>query len=99
MVSRSDNLSKVLVRKQFLLSAEQSARLKAQAVASGMTETDIVRAGIELALAQSQDETVAWKAGWERAGGLWAGRDDLDAFYEARREARRLRHRRVFDPS
>ena len=99
MVSQSDNSSKALVRKQFLLTGDQSARLKAQAVASGMTETDIVRAGIELALAQSQDETVGWKAGWERAGGLWAGRDDLDAFYEARREARRVRHRRVVDLS
>ena len=32
-----------MVRKQFLLTPKQNARLKAQALASGMNEADIVR--------------------------------------------------------
>jgi hypothetical protein len=85
-----------LVRKQFLLTREQSARLKGHAASTGQTETDIVRAGIDLALQAAQRKETAWKEVWAEAAGLWADRDDLDQFYAERRR-RRAERRAKFD--
>ncbi len=85
---QSTSRSAALVRKQFLLTQEQSSRLKAHAAASGATETEIVRAGIDMALAQARQDGDAWKTIWSKAAGLWSERSDLDAFYEERRRRR-----------
>ncbi len=84
-----------MVRKQFLLTPEQNARLKAHAAASGMTETEIVRAGLDMALAQAKSSEDAWKAAWSGAAGLWSDRSDLDLLYEERRRLRALRRQRA----
>lgn len=49
-----------MVRKQFLITADQNRRLKAAAAASGMTEANLVRAGIERQLAESAKDD-NWK--------------------------------------
>lgn len=98
MTSRSPKATEgqsPLVRKQFLLTPEQSARLRAHALASGVTETDIVRAGIDLALQRSEADDDAWKSAWSQAAGVWADRDDLEAFYEERRRSRAARRHRL----
>lgn len=61
-----------MVRKQFLLTSEQNARLKAHAAASGLTE--IVRAGLDMALQQAKTAAEAWKAAWSAAAGLVGSR-------------------------
>ena len=84
-----------MVRKQFLLTPEQNARLRAEARASGVSEADIVREGIDLALARTHADTDAWKSAWSQAAGIWADRGDIDEFYEERRRARVSRRQRL----
>ena len=84
-----------MVRKQLFITAAQNRRLKEHAAATGMSEADLIRAGIELHLeraAQDQrpwrdivDETVA------KLSGAWAERENPD---EEMREMRSRWNRR-----
>ena len=50
-----------MVRKQFFITAEQNKRLKAHAAAAGVSEAELVRAGIDLRLERKPE-----KADWRR---------------------------------
>jgi len=67
-----------MVRKQFFITAEQNRRLKAHATATGASEAELVRAGIDLRLEQKAE-----KPDWHRIAaslsGAWAERENLDA--------------------
>jgi predicted DNA-binding protein len=80
-----------MVRKQIFIDAAQNRRLKAAAAAAGRSEADLVREGLERTLADLEASAEDWKAAWKQAAGIWRERDDLDAFYLARREKRRQR--------
>jgi hypothetical protein len=66
-----------MVRKQFFITAEQNKRLKAHAAAAGVSEAELVRAGIELRLEQKPEKT-DWRRLAESLSGASAERDDLD---------------------
>jgi hypothetical protein len=84
-----------MVRKQVFITAEQNRRLKAQAAAGGVAEAELIRAGIDLRLAQATERQRAWRAVVEetvaKLSGAWAARENLD---EEMREIRRRWNRR-----
>jgi hypothetical protein len=79
-----------MVRKQFFITAEQNKRLKAHAAATGVSEAELVRAGIDLRIDQAP-ATQNWRDGLDKLSGAWAERKDLD---EEMREIRRSWNRR-----
>ena len=51
-----------MIRKQVLITGDQNRRLKAAAAAAGIAESELVRAGIELALDQRAAAASDWRA-------------------------------------
>lgn len=84
-----------MVRKQFFITAEQNARLKALAAASGKAEGELMRDGLEKALVEEEGQAEDWKAAWAKAAGMWANYPELDDLLEERRAARRRRRTRI----
>jgi hypothetical protein len=79
-----------MVRKQVFITAEQNRRLKAHAAATGVSEAELVRAGIDLRLEQERQK-VDWRRLAESLSGAWAERENLD---EEMREIRSRWNRR-----
>jgi hypothetical protein len=79
-----------MVRKQIFITSEQNRRLKAHAAATGVSEGELVRAGIDLRLEQ-KPEKVDWQRLAESLSGAWAERENLD---EEMREIRSRWNRR-----
>ena len=69
-----------MLRKQILITPDQSRRLKARAAATGVPESEVVRQGIELALQAEPATGEDWKA---RLVELMKG-DPLDETFAAR---------------
>jgi predicted metal-dependent peptidase len=85
-----------MVRQQLFITAEQKKRLKARAAATGKSEGEIMRRGIDRELDDKPTEAEGdWKDAWRQAFGMWKDRDDLDEFYANRRKLRRKRRQRV----
>lgn len=82
-----------MVRKQILITPDQNRRLKARAKAGGVTEAEIVRQGVELALAAGTAADEEWRAGLDRLAGAWIERGDMQTFVRDLRKGgdRRLR--------
>jgi putative heme degradation protein len=79
-----------MVRKQFFITAEQNKRLRAHAAAAGVSEAELVRAGIDLRLERKPEKT-DWRRLAESFSPSWAERENLD---EEMREIRRRWNRR-----
>ena len=79
-----------MVRKQFFITAEQNKRLRAHAAATGVSEAELVRDGIELRL-ERKPEKADWRRLAESFSSSWAERENLD---EEMREIRRRWNRR-----
>jgi hypothetical protein len=79
-----------MVRKQFFITAEQNKRLRAHAAAAGVSEAELVRAGIDLRL-ERKPEKADWRRLAESFSSSWAERENLD---EEMREIRRRWNRR-----
>jgi len=79
-----------MVRKQFFITAEQNKRLKAHAAAAGVSEAELVRAGIDLRLERKLEQQ-DWRNLVDKLSGAWAERENLD---EEMREIRRRWNRR-----
>jgi hypothetical protein len=84
-----------MVRKQILISAEQNRKLKERAAATGFSEGELVRAGIDLQLEQGLEQQRAWQEIVDetvaKLSGAWAERENLD---EEMREIRSRWNRR-----
>lgn len=78
-----------MVRKQIFITAEQNKRLKARAVATGVSEAELIRAGIDLRL--EREAQVDWRRLADNLSGEWAKREGLD---EEMRKIRRRWNRR-----
>jgi hypothetical protein len=87
-----------MVRQQLFITAEQKRRIKSCAAATGESEGEIIRSGIERELsarvgaAEGGDD---WKDAWRQAFGMWKDRDDIDEFYADRRRRRRKRREKT----
>jgi hypothetical protein len=79
-----------MVRKQVFITAEQNKRLKAHAAATGVSEAELVRAGIDLRL-EREAEKPDWRRIADNLSGAWAERENLD---EEMRAIRRRWNRR-----
>ena len=84
-----------MVRKQLFITAEQNKRLKSRAAAMGVSEAQLIRAGIDLRLQDQGDRQKAWSDTVDETvanlSGGWAERENLD---EDMREIRRRWNRR-----
>ena len=84
-----------MVRKQIFITTEQNKRLKARAVAIGVSEAELIRAGIDLRLQEQGEKQKAWSdtvaETVAKLSGAWAERENLD---EEMREIRRRWNRR-----
>jgi hypothetical protein len=87
---RSSYAMNKMVRKQVFITTEQNRRLKAHAAATGVSEAELVRAGIDLRLERRPDR-VDWRSLADRLSGAWAERENLQ---EEMREIRRRWNRR-----
>ncbi len=83
-----------MVRKQFFITVEQNKRLKAHATATGVSEAELVRAGIDLRLEQKAEKT-DWRRFADGLSGSWAERDDLDALLRKSRKGWKRRLKRL----
>jgi transposase len=84
-----------MVRKQLFVTTEQNRKLKERAAATGLSEGELIRAGIDLKLAQEPEEQRPWREIVDetvaKLSGAWAERENLD---EDMREIRRRWNRR-----
>jgi hypothetical protein len=84
-----------MVRKQIFISADQNKRLKAHAAAAGVSEAELIRAGIDLRLQEQGEKQKAWSdtvaETVAKLSGAWADHESLD---EEMREIRRRWNRR-----
>ena len=78
-----------------MITAEQNARLKALAAASGKAEGELLREVLEKVLAEEHPEGRDWKGAWAKAAGIWANYPELDDLLEERRAARKRRRARI----
>jgi len=83
-----------MVRKQFFITAEQNKRLKEHAVAAGVSEAELVRAGIDLRLAGKLEKPDR-QTGLRNLSGAWAERDDLDDLLRKNRRGWKRRLKRL----
>lgn len=83
-----------MVRKQFFITTEQNRRLKAQAVATGVSEAELIRAGIERQL-EHKPAKADWRKLADSLSGAWAERDDLDELLRKNRKGWKRRLKRL----
>ena len=88
-----------MVRKQVFITAEQNKKLKARAAATGVAEAELIRAGIDLRLAQEPEQQRAWRSVVDetvtKLSGTWAERDDLDEILRKNRRGWKRRLKRL----
>ena len=88
-----------MVRKQVFITAEQNKRLKAHAAAAGVSEAELVRAGIDLRLREQGEKQKAWSETVAetvaKLSGAWAERDDLDELLRKNRKGWKRRLKRL----
>ena len=80
-----------MIRKQFFIDREASARLKRAATARGVSEAELIREGLEIVLAEATTDPDAWKAGLAKSKGVWADHETIDTAMAERRAARAKR--------
>jgi len=85
-----------MVRKQFFITAEQNRLVKARAAATGKSEGEIMRRGIDRELDDKTAEAESdWKDAWRQAAGVWKDRDDIDDLIAEMRKRTRKRFERT----
>ncbi len=83
-----------MVRKQVFITAEQNKRLKAHAAATGVSEAELVRDGIDLRLERKPEKT-DWRKLADSLSGAWAERDDIDEMLRKNRDGWKRRLKRL----
>jgi hypothetical protein len=71
--------NKRMIRKQVYIRADQDAALKAVAERDSLTEAELIREGIDLALAKRPPEE-DWRVVIRSLSGMWRDRDDMQDF-------------------
>ena len=85
-----------MVRQQLFITAEQKKRLKARAAATGKSEGEIMRRGIDRELDDKAAEAEGdWKDAWRQAAGMWADYDEIDEIIAERRKRGKQRMDRI----
>lgn len=63
---------------QVFLTDEQKNALKALSSATGRKQSEIIRRGVDLAIAECESQKSHWKASLKKASGMWKDRDDVE---------------------
>jgi hypothetical protein len=88
-----------MVRKQIFITADQNKRLKTHAAAAGVSEAELIRAGIDLRLQEQGEKQKAWSETVAetvaKLSGAWAERDDLDETLRKNRKGWKRRLKRL----
>lgn len=88
-----------MVRKQIFITADQNKRLKMHATAAGVSEAELIRAGIDLRLQEQAEKQKAWSDAVAetvaKLSGAWAERDDLDETLRRHRKGWKRRLKRL----
>jgi hypothetical protein len=88
-----------MVRKQIFITADQNKRLKTHAAAAGVSEAELIRAGIDLRLQEQSEKQKAWSdtvaETVAKLSGAWAERDDLDEILRKNRKGWKRRLKRL----
>jgi hypothetical protein len=80
-----------MIRKQFFIDREASARLKRAAAARGVSEAELIREGLEIVLADPAKDPEDWKAGLAQSKGIWADHETIGTVMAERRASRAKR--------
>lgn len=81
-----------MVRKQLFVSEEQNRRIKERAAATGRSEGEVIRRGIDRELDDKTAEAEGdWKDAWRQAFGMWKDRDDIEELLARQRRSTRKR--------
>ncbi len=92
---------------QVLLREDQKAELERVSRQTGRKKSELIRRGVDLALAEAVGTEAAskaapvapdmpdWKKAWLDAAGIWKDRDDLDELYSDMRKRSRERMERL----
>jgi hypothetical protein len=71
-----------MIRKQLFITADQHKRLKECAAATGLSEGELIRAGIDMRLEQEPEKRRAWQNIVDetvgKLSGAWAERENLE---------------------
>ena len=82
---------------QVFLTEEQLADLRRTARATGRSQSEIIRSGVDLALNETDSVSeLDWKRAKLAAAGIWKDRDDLDAIGEDMRDRYHERFEKLF---
>lgn len=84
-----------MVRKQILITPEQSRRLKARAKSTGRSESDLIRDAIDGDLRRHESTEQDWRAGLRSVAGLWADYPEIENVMIERRAQRQARRDRI----
>lgn len=63
---------------QVFLTEEQKTQLKSLAAKTGRKQSEIIRHGVDLAIAEAQQQSHNWKAALKRTKGIWKDREDVE---------------------
>lgn len=63
---------------QVFLTDEQKASLKTLSSTTGRKQSEIIRRGVDLAIAECESQKSHWKASLKKASGMWKDRDDVE---------------------
>jgi hypothetical protein len=80
-----------MIRKQFFIDREASARLKRAAAARGVSEAELIREGLEIVLNEPAKDSNAWKAALVISKGIWSDHKTIEAVMAERRASRAKR--------
>ena len=84
-----------MIRKQVFIREDQERRLKALASRAGISEAEIIRDGIDRALAERETADDGWKQVILEVAGIWKDRDDVGTIVEEGRRLSRERSERL----
>ena len=84
-----------MVRKQILITPEQSRRLKALATATGRSESDLIRDAVDGDLRRHENADHDWRAGLRSVAGIWSDYPEIESVMTERRSQRRERRGRI----
>jgi len=71
---------------QVFLHDEQKQKLRSIAARTGRKQSELIRRGVELVIAEEEEKSDNWREAWQGILGIWADRDDIEESMRAIRK-------------
>jgi len=81
---------------QVFLREDQKAALKSIAARTGRRQSELIRKGVDLVIAETKREQADWREVTRSVAGMWADRTDLDDVSHAFRSAAKRRFSHLY---